>query len=161
MRLRELFEAKLDSKIKDAILVMMSRSRTIGEPYELSYDQLARVIDYPGRITKADIDAAVEKDAELSAKITNYDEDFIEIDAQAEPSDLDLDAGADMSGAQDLGMDAAAEPSADAAGAIDLTPPGAELGSEPTAEPPAPEEPVQKIDVVKKMADRAATRRSK
>lgn len=161
MRLVELLESRMTAKVKDAILVMMSRSKTVGEPYELSYRQLARIMDYPGEITKTDIETVMNDDPTLAASISNFDEDFIEVDANAPAAsavppadqaaaDADAELGADLDTALDTGLDA-----------------GANMGmAAPPESEPAPaadelEEPVEKQDTVKKMADRAAKRRSK
>lgn len=149
MRLHELFESKLGSEIKDAILVMISRSKTVGEPYELSYSQLTRMMDYPGVISKSDIEAALADNPTLADAVVNFDNGYIEVSgqaAEAQPSDeLDMEMPADL-------------PVDDMAAAPEELPTAA--GQE-AAPPEETEEPVYQDTTVQQMADRAAKRRSK
>ena len=153
MRLRELFESNIDTKIKDSILVMMSRSKTTGEPYSLSYSQLARMINYPSDITADEIQKVIDNDPTLGALVTDFDEYGLEINAQAATS-TPLDA-MDPTTALDEPTLPAEQPLA--------AEPTLPAEQPPLAEPAAQdqEDPVQKLDTVKRMAARAATRRAK
>lgn len=149
MRLQELFESKLGSEIRDAILVMISRSKTVGEPYELSYSQIIRMMDYPGTISKSDIEAALAENPSLSGAVLNYDNGYVEVTADA-TAELPADMGAELD----------AQIPADAEVAPEEMPQAA--GQEPAPETDQEfEEPVYQDNTVQKMADRAAKRRSK
>lgn len=148
----------LDSSIQDAISVMLARSKSIGEPYALSYEDLARVVDFPGVFNKDDLETALNNNPNLSAKISNFDESGLEVDATGESSALDTSAPMPTTMPPDLGlppmdMNAGLPPDMGSAAAPAGAAPAAPA---PEALPPAEAPPV---NVVKSMADRAAKRR--
>lgn len=155
----ELIEDSNVSSIRDAIYVMLARSKTTGEPYEVSYEQLADMIDFPGPIGPSEIENALNSDPSLAAIVADFDSSTITVDTNVESMPDDL---------SNIGMMPGMGPSPGAAplGAAPLgaAPPGAApLGSPADVAPQMPQqEPAMTVspaDRVGAAADRALKRR--
>ena len=157
MRLVQLFENSLQAGIKDAIGVMLARSKSTGQPYSLDLKSLAHMIGWPGDLSRSDIEATLNNDPALSASVQNFDDLKIEVNAS---TDIVGDEGMEeplpdmgMPPEQDMGMDMGA-PAGDMG--MDTS-----MGAPDEVEAVGDEEKeqVKKIDAVKKAAERAAKRR--
>ena len=155
----ELIQDPLVAKIQDAINVMVARSKTTGGPYDLSYEQLADIIDFPGPIGQKDIEHAMDNNPSLAGYISNFDEAGLEVDSNAQslPDASSLDAGGSNLPPLDLSNSGLPPPDMSTMG----------LGTAPAA-PAAPAAPVVPPieaptgpSVVQQMADRATKRRMK
>lgn len=158
MRLRELFEDSITSRIKDAVGVMTVRSQTTGKPYSVDYRQLARMIDYPGELSRADLESAMNNDPELAGKFTNFDDEHVEIDAAG--GGMPTDMGAEMPPEGEMPTDMGAEIPPEGEMPLGAEAPIAPAAPEPAAPEPAPA-PLAPAgpELVKKAAGRAAKRR--
>jgi len=156
MRLFELTQDPLVAKLKNAVGIMMARSKTVGEPYEVSYEQLARLIDYPGHLSKQDVESAMNTDTSLASEISNFGDDFLEVDANSAnaldiPSDMPPD---DMP--TDMPPDGMASDMPPDMGAMPGATPAPAVAADANQEQP---QQVQRVNTVQQMADRAAKRR--
>jgi len=158
MRLMELIEDPINSRIKDAIGVMLARSKTTGEPYSIDYTQLAHMIDYPGELSKSDLETVMNSNPELASKFSNFDETNIEVDATGVASDI---AAAAAEPIMDMPPEGEEMPPEEPAPEGDMGMGGAPMGAEPAmAEPEAAIEAPAGPDLLRKAAARAAKRRS-
>lgn len=156
MRLQELFENSLNSSIRDAIGVMLARSETIGRPYSISMEKLAHIVSWPGQLNKAHIEKVLNDSPDLAAKIKNFDDDGIEVNANAEEEMPDMSMPPDMG---DMGMPPDMGAAPDMGGDMGMS---TDMGMPPdvtAASSDEGDEQVKKIDAVKKAAERAKARR--
>lgn len=153
MRLVQLFENSLQSGIKDAIGVMLARSKSTGQSYSLDLKSLAHMIGWPGDLSRSDIETTLNNDPTLSASVQNFDDLKIEVDASPNPAG---DEGMEEP-MPDMGLPPEEEMPMDAGAGME--PPAAGMPDEITAIGDEEKEQVQKLDMVKKAAERAAKRR--
>ena len=163
----ELLERPIDSRIKDAVGIMMARSKTIGKPYSIDYKKLAKMVDYPGDLSHSDIESVMNNNPDMAASFSNFDEYGIEVNANGKSTsgtaavpdmgaDRPLDGGAADMGA-DIGGDMGAEMPPDTGLDTTSAPP---MGAEPAmGEPPEISAPAGP-DLLRQAAARAAKRRS-
>lgn len=160
----ELIEDPLIAKIRSAIGVMRARSKTIDKPYEVSYEQFAKMINHLGKIDKNDIESTLNNNPELAGEISKLRDSSIEVDATATATSDTGDLGSlgSLDDGSTLGVPGPNGEGPDVSG----LPPGqdqmgADLGSPGAVEPAAPPgtEGPNQVDIVKQMASRAAKRR--
>lgn len=152
MRLMELIQDPLTARIRDAIYVMLARSKTTGEPYEISYEQLSSMLNFPGPIGPSEIESALNIDPSLASIVDDFDTSKITVDAAAEePADALSNIGMmpGLTSMPPLGM----PPGPPAAGA---PPVPLVAQTAPQAEPQMGVNPVSTVD---NMAKRALRRR--
>jgi hypothetical protein len=161
----ELIEDPINSRIKDAIGVMLARSKTTGEPYSIDYTQLAHIIDYPGELSKSDLESVMNNNPDLASKFSNFDETNLEVDATGVASDIaaaaeepDMDMPPE---GEEMPPEGEEMPPEEPAPEGDMGMGGAPMGAEPAmAEPEAAIEAPAGPDLLRKAAARAAKRRS-
>lgn len=152
MRLVQLFENSLQTGIKDAIGVMLARSKSTGQPYSLDLKSVAHVIGWPGDLSRSDIETVLNNDPALAANVKNFDDLKIEVDAS--PNSVG-DEGMEEP-LPDMGEVPPPEEMPTDMGAADTS---MDTPDETTAIGDEEKEQVQKLDMVKKAAERAAKRR--
>lgn len=163
----ELLERPVDSRFRDAVGVMMARSKTIGKPYSVDYAQLAKMVDYPGDLSRSDIESVMNNNPDMASSLSDFDEHGIEVNANGDSTggmdlpgaDRPLDMGADMGmdAGADMGADIGAEMTPDAG--LGATPEPA-MGVEPAIGEPTDISAPTGPNLLKQAAARAAKRRS-
>ena len=152
MRLDELIQDPMVAKLKNAIDVMLVRSKTIGKPYHISYDQLAHLVNFRGTISKADIEAAMNNDPTLASEISDLDDTGIVVDsAHASEAPAPSDDMSDLGDLGDLGLDTPPDTSGAPVSPTDISAPPMDSTDVDAVDSDEDKEQVKRIDTVQKM----------